>query len=66
MPDGTIKFYNQQKEYGFIKPSSGDKDIFFHKSGLIDEVTSDDRVTYNLEEDEKKRARAVNIKVVVD
>jgi len=34
MSTGTIKFYNEPKAYGFITPDNGDKDVFFHVSGL--------------------------------
>lgn len=30
MRNGTVKFYNEEKGYGFITPSDGSKDVFFH------------------------------------
>ncbi len=38
MKSGIIKFFDQSKGFGFIKPDSGDKDIFFHHSGLAQPI----------------------------
>jgi CspA family cold shock protein len=63
MQQGTIKFFNTTKGFGFITPADGSQDIFFHISGLADEVREQDRVSYDLQ-DGKKGPNAVNIKVV--
>jgi len=34
MQNGTVKFYNEQKGYGFIAPDGGDKDVFVHATAL--------------------------------
>ena len=60
--EGTVKFFNESKGFGFIKPDSGD-DIFVHASGLIDEIRDNDRVEYDVEKG-KKGLNAVNVKVV--
>lgn len=62
MNNGTVKFFNRKKEFGFIKPDNGSKDIFVHKSGLIDEIVDGDKVIYNTEE-HPKGLTAVNVKV---
>ena len=61
--EGTVKFFNEEKGFGFIKPSNEGKDIFVHSSGLIDNIQENDKVEYN-EERGKKGMNAVNVKLV--
>lgn len=63
MKEGTVKFFNNSKGFGFIKPSDSDKDIFVHESGLVDEIRENDRVKYN-EEMGKKGMNAVNVELI--
>ena len=60
---GTVKFFNETKGFGFIKPSDSNEDIFVHSSGLIDEIRKDDNVEYEVEKG-KKGLNAVNVKLV--
>jgi cold shock protein len=60
---GTVKFYNEAKGFGFIKPSDSGEDIFVHSSGLIDKIKMNDKVEYQAERG-KKGMNAVNVKVV--
>ena len=60
---GTVKFFNNAKGFGFITPDEGDKDLFIHISGLIDEITEGDKVSYDVEES-PKGLNAVNVKLV--
>jgi len=67
MANGTVKWFNAQKGFGFIVPEDGDKDIFVHisaveRSGLTD-LRDDQKVTYDLEED-RGRMAAANIVLV--
>jgi len=34
MPEGTVKFFNESKGFGFIIPSNGDPELFVHASAL--------------------------------
>ena len=63
MSNGTIKFFNVNRGYGFITPDDGSKDVFVHQNGLIDKITEGDKVSYEVEESEKG-LNAVNVKVI--
>jgi CspA family cold shock protein len=60
---GTLKFFNETKGFGFIKPTNSQTDIFVHSSGLIDEIRENDLVEYD-EERGKKGMNAVNVKLI--
>ncbi len=60
MPTGTVKFYNEAKGFGFIKPDDGGKELFVHASGLKDKITENDPVQFD-SEDGKKGPMAVNV-----
>lgn len=61
MQTGTVKFFDETKGYGFIRDEETNKEVFVHVSGLIDKITADDRVTYDVTEG-KKGLNAVNVK----
>ena len=63
MQEGTVKFFNDTKGFGFISPSDGGQDIFVHVSGLADDIRENDRVSYEVEQG-KKGLNAVNVKVI--
>lgn len=60
---GTVKFYNTEKRFGFIKHDDSNKETFVHSSGLIDEIQEGDKVQFELQEG-KKGLNAVNVKKV--
>jgi CspA family cold shock protein len=63
MSNGTVKFFNDFKGFGFITPDDGSKDVYVHQNGLTDEITEGDKVSYDVEESEKG-LNAVNVKVI--
>ncbi|MFW2829091.1 cold-shock protein [Sphingomonas sp. ID0503] len=65
MPIGTVKFFNEEKGYGFIAPEDGGTDSFVHiseveRSGLSG-LERDQRVSYEVEADKRGKNQAVNI-----
>jgi CspA family cold shock protein len=62
MASGTVKFFNDQKGFGFITPEGGGEDIFVHATGLVDQIRENDKVTYEVENG-KKGLNATNVKV---
>ncbi len=63
MKEGTVKFFNNSKGFGFIKPDDSSEDIFVHSSGLVDEINEDDKVKFDVERG-KKGMNAVNVQVI--
>ena len=61
--EGTVKFFNESKGFGFIKPSDSGEDIFVHSSGLIDEINENDKVEFEVEQG-RKGLNAVNVKIL--
>lgn len=62
MYEGKVKFFNEDKGFGFIKDSNSAQDFFFHISGLVDEIKEDDKVTFELAEGPKGFS-AIEVKV---
>ncbi|GAA4131207.1 cold-shock protein [Sphingobacterium lactis] len=63
MQEGTVKFFNDTKGFGFITPNNGGADIFVHTTGLVSNIREKDQVTYDVEEG-RKGLNAVNVRVV--
>ena len=68
MANGTVKWFNTTKGFGFIQPESGGKDVFVHisaveRSGLTG-LADNQKVTYDLEAGRDGRESAVNLELV--
>ena len=63
MDNGTVKFFNEAKGFGFITPEDGSKDVFVHVNGLNDDIREGDKVSYDVEEGQKG-LNAVEVKVL--
>ncbi len=70
MTTGTVKFFNENKGYGFIAPDGGGNDAFVHISALersgMSTLRENQRVSYDLEEDRRGKMAAVNLKAADD
>ena len=59
---GTVKFFNAEKGFGFIKHDDSNKETFVHVSGLISDIKEGDSVEFDLQEG-KKGMNAVDVKI---
>jgi CspA family cold shock protein len=66
MPIGTVKFFNENKGYGFISPDEGGQDAFVHISAVersgMRTLRENQRVGYDLEEDRRGKMAATNLR----
>ena len=64
MSNGTVKFFNDGKGFGFITPDDGGKDVFVHVNGLNgNTINEGDKVSFDTEQG-KKGLNAVNVEVI--
>ena len=65
MTTGTVKFFNENKGYGFIQPEDGGNDAFVHISAVqaagMQTLDREQRVSYELETDRRGKTSAVNL-----
>jgi len=65
MPIGTVKFFNVDKGFGFIQPETSGNDAFVHISAVqaagMTTLNKDQRVSYELENDQRGKTSAVNL-----
>ncbi|UQB69369.1 cold-shock protein [Epilithonimonas zeae] len=63
MQQGTVKFFNEAKGFGFISPADGSKDVFVHSSGLVTgSIRENDKVNFNIQQGDRG-LNAVNVKL---
>lgn len=62
MTEGTVKFFNDARGFGFITPEDGSKDVFVHVSEIQDEIREDDQVVFEVEQGQKG-PQAVNVRL---
>ncbi len=67
MPNGTVKWYNATKGFGFIEPQSGGKDVFVHVSAVeragLTGLADGQKVTFDVEAGRDGRESAANLKL---
>ena len=68
MPQGTVKFFNKIKGFGFITPDGGGQDAFVHISAVeaagLSGLDQDQRVSFELEPDRRGRESAAALKLI--
>jgi cold shock protein len=66
--NGTVKFFNTDKGYGFIAPDGGGNDAFVHISAVeragLRTLDKEQRVSYELEQDNRGKTSAVNLQSI--
>lgn len=69
MANGTVKWFNSTKRFGFIQPSDGGRDVFVHISAVqaagLDSLNEGQKIEYELAQGPQGKASAVNL-VVMD
>ncbi|MCK0149187.1 cold-shock protein [Marivita sp. S6314] len=67
MPNGTVKWFNTTKGYGFISPDDGGKDVFVHISAVqqsgLEGLTDNQKVSFEMTEGRDGRMMASNIEM---
>ena len=65
MPEGTVKWFNDEKGFGFITPEDGSADLFVHQSALPNgqAVTEGTKVSFDSESGDKG-PRAATVRLV--
>ena len=68
MANGTVKWFNTQKGYGFIQPEDGSRDVFVHVSAAeragLGVLQEGQQLSYDLEKGQQGKSSAVNLRPV--
>jgi CspA family cold shock protein len=69
MPEGTVKWFNSQKGFGFIQPSDGSKDVFVHISAVeragMNGLNEGQKISFDLVTDRKSgKTSAGNLQAI--
>jgi CspA family cold shock protein len=68
MNNGTVKFYNDHKGFGFIATVEGSRDVYVHSTALeragITNLAEGQKVEFDLEQDQKGRSQAANLRLL--
>ena len=63
MQTGTVKFFNEDKGYGFIRDDDSNQEFFVHVTGLVDQIRENDKVSFEVKEG-KKGLNAVDVRKI--
>jgi cold shock protein len=68
MPIGTVKFFNDQKGFGFIAPDDGGADTFVHATAVeqagLNSIQQNQRLSYDIVQGQRGKTEAANLKAV--
>ena len=68
MSQGTVKWFNAQKGFGFIQPDDGAKDVFVHISAVersgLGQLNEGQKVSFDLERGQQGKTSATNLEAV--
>ena len=68
MSEGTVKWFNSQKGYGFIQPDDGSKDVFVHATALeragLSGLNDGQKVSFDIERGQQGKLSATNLKTI--
>ncbi|HOW30396.1 MAG TPA: cold shock domain-containing protein [Bacteroidales bacterium] len=63
MSTGKVKFFNQQKGFGFIVDDETGTEVFVHVTGVTDRINDNDKVSFDIVEDRRGK-KAINVKLI--
>ncbi len=70
MPIGTVKFFNDQKGFGFIAPDDGGADTFVHATAVeqagMNSIQQNQRLSYDIVQGQRGKTEAANLRAVED